>query len=85
MGGQLSSGFQDALAAPQVVTGISIKISTQPRHAAVELRGQPHQDPGAWAEGAAWWSNDPMGLPQGREETEGIHVGGQGRRGSLLS
>lgn len=53
VGSQLSSGFQDALAAPQVVTGISIKISTQPRHATVELRGQLHQDPGAWAEGAA--------------------------------
>lgn len=53
VGSQLSCGFQDPLAAPQVITGISIKVPAQTRHTAPEVRGQLHQDPGAWAEGAA--------------------------------
>lgn len=47
MSGQLSSGLQGSLAAPQVVTGIAIKVSTQPSHRATELWEQLYQDPGA--------------------------------------
>lgn len=47
VGSQLSCGLQDSLAAPKVVTGISIKVSTQPSHTASKLRGQLQQDPGA--------------------------------------
>lgn len=52
VGSQLSGGLQDPLAAPQVITGISIEVPAQTRHTAPEVRGQLHQDPGAWAEGA---------------------------------
>ena len=48
VGGQFSCGLQDALAAPQIITGISIKVTTQPSHATTELRGQLHQDLSPW-------------------------------------
>ena len=53
VGGQFSCGLQDPLAAPKVVTGVSIEVSTQASHPAAELGGQLHQDPGAWTESVA--------------------------------
>lgn len=47
MGSKLCCGLQNPLAAPQVVTGITIEVSTQPSHTAVEVGGQPYQHPGA--------------------------------------
>lgn len=48
MGRELCCGLQNSLAAPQVVTGITIEVSTQPRHTTVEVGGQLYQHPGAW-------------------------------------
>lgn len=48
MGSELCSGLQNSLAAPQVVTGITIEVSTQPSHTTVEVGGQLYQHPGAW-------------------------------------
>lgn len=39
MGGKLCGGLQDSLAAPQVITGITIKVSTQPSHMTLEVGG----------------------------------------------
>lgn len=48
MGSQLCRGLQDSLPAPQVITDITIEVSTQPSHTTVEVRGQLYQDPSAW-------------------------------------
>lgn len=48
MGSQLCCGLQDSLAAPQVIAGITIKVSTQPSHTTMEVGGQLYQDPSAW-------------------------------------
>lgn len=61
VGSQFSCGLQDALAAPQIITGISIKVTTQPSHATTELRGQLHQDPSPWWQ-AAWLKVMPQAL-----------------------
>ena len=53
VGSQFSGGLQDPLAAPEVVTGVSIEVSTQASHPAAELGGQLHQDPGTWTESVA--------------------------------
>ena len=76
MGGQFSCGLQDPLAAPKVVTGISIEVSTQASHPAAELGGQLHQDPGAWTESVAgglwrWIWGPSSGLGVGRRPAGG--------------
>jgi hypothetical protein len=48
VGGQLRCGLQDSLAVPQVITGITVKISAQPSHTATEVGRQLYLYPGAW-------------------------------------
>lgn len=48
MRSQFCCGLQDSLATPQIITGITIKVSAQPGHTTMEVGGQLYQHPGAW-------------------------------------